>query len=184
MVKCKTSFLISCYFLTILFISGLSKADDFESDAINYLKSKIAGTGSSSGLPCGFIYGLALQQYWDDLPFDLKVSLQKPFFNPPLLQDSLVSPNGKFMLHYDRFGVHAVPATDLSNNGVPDIIDSAAVIFDYVYDYEIHIMGYNPPLDIYGSPVNLYHIYFKDLENEYGATYAQEEIPGLPGFYR
>ena len=178
-----SNFIFGC-FLIVLFISELSKADDFESHCINYLQSKISGTVSNSELPCGFIYSFALQQYWDDLPLDIKLNLHKPYFDPPLLQDSLVSPHGKFMLHYDRFGVNAVPGTDSSNNGVPDFIDSAAVIFDYVRDYQINVLGYNPPLDMNGVPVGFYHIYFQNLEDVYGTTYAKEEIPGPPDFIR
>lgn len=131
-----------------------------------------------SAWPCGFVQTLILKHQWERLSPEITESMLKPAEAPPVLQDSTFSPSGRFMLHYDRTGGHAVPAEDISGNGIPDYIDSAGVILDYVWEIEIDSLGFNPPLNIQGQPVTLYHVYFQDLFGFYGNAYSDLEIPG------
>jgi hypothetical protein len=150
----------------------------------NYFGSRLEDKQAVTGLPCEFSYSLLLRQYWPQLDPELKLALGKPFFDSPQLQDSALSPAGYFMLHFDRSGPDAVPKDDIGNNGIPDYIDSTAVILDYVRHREVEELGYQAPLDINGEPATLYHVYFLDLSGEYGTTFSTEEIPGPPGYYR
>ena len=131
-----------------------------------------------SAWPCGFVQTLILKHQWDRLRPEITESLARPADAPPMVQDSTLSPSGRFMLHYDRTGGHAVPAEDISGNGIPDYIDSAGVILDYVWEIEVDSLGFDPPLNIQGQPVTLYHVYFQDLFGFYGNAYSDLEIPG------
>ncbi len=152
----------------------------FRSDIFNTLEEEF----SLSGLPCGFSIPLHLLHHRDELDENLKLRLQKPFLSPPSLEDSVMSPSNKFMLHFDKTGNHAVPSQDILNNGVPDYIDSAAVILDLVWSMEIDSLGFQPPLNIDGEPVSVYHVYFQNLGNEYGIAFPIEVIPGEADYYR
>lgn len=94
---------------------------------------------------------------------------------PPAMQYSLRSPSGFFVIHYDRTGTDAVPATDNNANGVPDFVDSAAVFFDKSYEAEIVDMGYAaPPPDQNQSGTPEYDVYLHDVGQQsgtYGYTY-------------
>ncbi|UCF64259.1 MAG: T9SS type A sorting domain-containing protein [bacterium] len=184
MKKRKFIFFLFFWLHACLMNFGLLFADEMEEHYLNYLHSFIFKDSVISELPCGFVYGLALQQHWQELPFDVRLKLKKPYFNEPFLEDSMISPQGNFMLHFDRTGVDAVPETDFSGNGIPDFIDSAAAIFDYVRSYEIQVLGYQAPLGLDGNPVDIYHVFFQNLQTEYGSTFAKDEIPGPSDYYR
>lgn len=63
----------------------------------------------------------------------------------PQMANQYVSPYGKFKIHYDMAGVHAVENKDINKNGVPDYIDSLAYYFDYVYKVEVEELGFHSP---------------------------------------
>ncbi len=62
----------------------------------------------------------------------------------PIMQKTVISQLGKFAIHYDLTGVHAVPSTDNDGNGIPDYVDSAAYYFDFSYTFETQQLGYPP----------------------------------------
>lgn len=148
-----------------------------------YLSAKKEGRTTETILPCGFKYSLMLYQYRDQLSPEMKRLLKIPLSEPPVLEDSLFSPSGKFLLHFSRSGNDAVPPVDASLNGVPDFIDSAGVVLDYVRRFEIDSLGFQPPLNVAGEPVSVYHVYFMDLGNEYGVTYLAKQIPEAEGYF-
>lgn len=88
----------------------------------------------------------------------------------PAMQDSVLSPSHHFVLHFDRTGEHAVPNADLNNNQIPDFIDSAAIILDYVWQIEIDSLNFKPPLNFEKNPSRPYPVYFQNLGNIYGQT--------------
>ena len=129
--------------------------------------------------PCGFAQSLIQRHERNPITANGEEILFKAFQVPPESQDSTYSPSHKFMLHFDRSGVHAVPAEDLSDNGIPDYIDSAGVILDHTWDVEIETLGFQAPLNIDGEPATVYHVYFQDLFGVYGNTVTIDEIPGI-----
>lgn len=61
--------------------------------------------------------------------------------------ESIVSPGGEFRVHFTRTGSNAVPSTDADGSGVPDHVESVAVIYDEVLAFYAGTLGYRPPLD-------------------------------------
>jgi len=135
----------------------------------------------------GFVYQLALLEMYDQLSPDMQ-KVADSYLNTdyPKRQNTIQSPLGKFLLHYDTINTdsssHAVPLEDISENGIPDFIDSAAVFLDYAWQQEIDVLGFQPPLDTLGKPVEHYNIYFSNrARGEYGLTTFVDEISVLPG---
>ena len=60
-------------------------------------------------------------------------------------QHTLLSPSGRFRIHYDTEGRHAVSPKDDDANGIPDYIDLALVVLDSTWVLEVEQLGYNPP---------------------------------------
>jgi hypothetical protein len=149
-----------------------------------HIQSQIENEDLNQFIPCRLKYNLLLKENWSLLDPNLKSSLQKPLFDPPQLQDSVRSPGGNFILHFDRSGGDAVPLADLEQNGIPDYIDSAAVILDYVWYMEVDILQFQAPLNGEGNMLETYHVYFQNLSSELGITHSQQEIPGPEGYYR
>jgi hypothetical protein len=101
----------------------------------------------------------------------LKVLLQRP-----AATNSMITPGGKFKIHYNQTGPHA-PAYDLN---------LLAAALDSVYNFEIEYLGYDfPPGDSLYDPNgsyggdNRYDIYIQNLSGLYG--YTQFEVEIQPG---
>ncbi|EAU67271.1 hypothetical protein STIAU_4959 [Stigmatella aurantiaca DW4/3-1] len=70
-----------------------------------------------------------------------------PRFEPGESVESLVSPGGRFRLHFSRSGPNAVAAADSDGNGVPDSVETAARMYDRVAVF-YEGLGYRlPPED-------------------------------------
>jgi len=98
----------------------------------------------------------------------------------PALQKQMVSPTGKFLVHFDTVGYHSVDLTDKNANNIPDFVDSAAYYFDFVYKFYIDSIGYIKPFDdenLGGS--NAYDIYLMNIgdgePSYYGVTRKDKE---------
>ena len=172
-----TSYLISiCNFLFILQtpLWCFNKPQDIKNNTTPLLSVCIDGYA----WPCGFAQSLIQRHARNPITANGEEILFKAFQVPPESQDSTYSPSHKFMLHFDRSGDHAVPAEDLSDNGIPDYIDSAGVILDHTWDVEVGTLGFQPPLNVEGEPDTVYHVYFQDLFGVYGNTVTIDEIPG------
>ncbi len=124
---------------------------------------------------CGFRAQLELQQSFNQLEPQMQ-AFAKTLLSEPVRSFSITSPSGHFILHYDTSGFHAVDPTDLSGNGVPDYIDSAAVIFDHVWETEIEQLRFKAPPDANGNPVSDYPIYFTNF-GYYGMTWFGTSLP-------
>lgn len=99
----------------------------------------------------------------------------------PPLPLTAASPSGRFLFHYTISGVDSVPTADDNRNGVPDWIDSAGVMMDYIYSVEVVEMGYKtPPTDNTKGGSDQYDIYFVDLskEGKYGETVPDGNVTG------
>ena len=101
----------------------------------------------------------------------------------PALSDSVVSPSGKFMIHFDRTGDNQ-PYSNVPG-GIDGYIDSVALIMDYVHSYIIDTLGYpEPPVDsFYASGGDeKYDVYIIDFNGAvYGLTYSDTVIADLEG---
>ena len=90
-------------------------------------------------------------------------------------QHNLLSPSGRFRVHYDTEGHHAVSPTDSDANGIPDYIDLTLAILDSTWVLEIEQLGYNPPPSDNGlGGGDEYDAYVVELgvgKSYYGFTY-------------
>ncbi len=163
--------------LTVLLISGA--ADDLD-HVRAYIQSRLNGTPLEEKGHCGLRHRLDLRLHYDKLDPLMKAEAAK-LLQRPERENMITSPSGYFNLHYDTSGYNAVPSDDISGNGVPDYIDSAMVIFDHVRDVQINQLGFRPPVNIMGNPVENYDVYFTKDYNDYGWTQPEDEVPGSPG---
>ncbi len=169
------------FLLLILLAFGISRADVLQ-DIRQYIQARTQGQAPQKiEAKCGFGPALELRLAYPYLPASLQ-KLSAPLLLKPKRQYSVVSPSGHFTLHYDLTGYNKVPAKDSLKNGIPDYIDSAAVILDHVWDVEINQLGFRPPPDSTGQPVKSYPVYFTNM-GYYGVTNfdLNEDIASLPG---
>ena len=95
----------------------------------------------------------------------------------PTPSESYVSPSGLFRIHFDRTGASAVyrSGVDNNSNGIPDYVDTVAMVFDSVYDHTINILGYPVPLSdgFYAEGGDdKFDVYLSNLNGRYyGLTY-------------
>lgn len=106
----------------------------------------------------------------------------------PLNELSILSPSGKFRIHYDSSSASQnLPAMlDGAGNRIPlshmGYVDNVAMIFDSVWMAEISIFNFPPPpADSNAGGGNEYDVYIQDLgANNFGYTQPETEIPDVP----
>ncbi len=155
--------------LFILILNSHGVQIDIKSILENYIRSELNDQPTFHDIKCGTRYDLAIKIHQDKLDPGLYEMYVQSISSEPIRQRSLVTPSGFFELHWDDSGSHAVPQEDLSGNGYPDYIDSAAVILDHVREIEVEQMGYSPPPGEDGNAAIPYHIYFTN-HVRYGIT--------------
>ena len=91
-------------------------------------------------------------------------------------QHTLLSPSGRFRIHYDTEGRHAVSPRDDDANGIPDYIDLALVVLDSTWVLEVEQLGYNPPPSDNGlGGGDEYDVYVIDIGGRYyGYAYPEK----------
>jgi hypothetical protein len=163
-------------FMIILFffVSGQLLNADVMSTIENYLRGNLAAIPDKERKPvkCGTFYNFLIHQYWHQLNSELQMLYLRKIEQIKQKEKSMLTASGHFMLHWDESesSDDSVPLQDISGNGIPDYIDSAAVILDHVWEVEINQLGYDIPPQSNGQPVSTYHIYFSDLSYMYGQT--------------
>lgn len=78
--------------------------------------------------------------------------------------NSLNSPTGRFVIHYETTGTDAIPTADLNNNGIPDYAEKTAQYADESWQRTI---GYGFPDPLTGSS-EPYPIFLESIGNAYG----------------
>lgn len=158
----------------------ISTADKLDEKTQNFINNRLHGIEYTGDVKCATRYMFHLCEMADKVEPGFN-KLTKLFFEPDTSrQRSMISPGGHFRLSWDESGPHAVPAQDISGNGIPDFMDSAFVIFDHVWAVEVVQMGYNAPPSLDGTPVQIYNVYFSNIPY-YGLTIPDEKVPVLPG---
>lgn len=93
----------------------------------------------------------------------------------PSLPYSLVSPSGRFRVHYATTGSSAVPADDADSNGIPDFPEEAGRALDHAYSVVVGQLGYRPPpADGQAGPE--WDCYCADMGGDYGLTTPETQI--------
>jgi len=86
-----------------------------------------------------------------------------------------------FRIHYDTSGEHAPPLADVNPaNGIPDYVDSTALVLEYVWSFEIDTLGFIEPVSDGGEGGDLrYDVYLSDIGGMgyYGVTYPETIQP-------
>jgi len=134
---------------------------------------------AAQGMPikCGTHYTMQLAGIRDEL----EPGLYKSLVVRPARQTYFDTEH--FRVHYDTEGFNAVPPEDnILEQGVPDYVDSTALILEYVWAYELDSLGFADILE-YGRPVpdgidggdSRYDVYLTNFStnNIYGMTYAE-----------
>lgn len=138
----------------------------------------------STGLPIksGTFILQEIRANWDQIsPYYQQ--LLAPYFQRPKLPDHIVSPGGKFRIHYTTDGTDRVNPEDLNSNGTPDYVERAAEYFDHTHSIIVDNLGYKPPAPDSGGAGNEFDIYLISLSRTYGITYLEETVPGNGNAY-
>ncbi len=168
-------------FILLLTMVVFGQQSQDENVLENFIRSEIGYSQDSIGYKCGTSLDIMIHAPHSNVNPGLKQNYLLKVMKEPLRNKSILSPSGNFNLHWDESGSNAVPLEDLSGNGIPDYIDSAAVIFDKVRHIAVNQMGYQPPPASDGTPAIPYHIYFTQLAY-YGITRPNySDIESLPG---
>ena len=131
-------------------------------------------TADSSTVKCGTPLIQAIRSQWSALSPQSRAELEQ-VLQRPTLQTSRLSPSGHFRIHFDSSGYNQ-PAIIVNGQPIPNshsaYIDSVVAVLDYVWNYEIGILGYDPPPpdnNLGGGPE--YDIYVEELgTSEFGYT--------------
>lgn len=100
------------------------------------------------------------------------------------LTETYLSPSGHFLIYYETSGIDAIPDYDRNSDGTPDYLEFVAKAFDRAWEVEIDSLGFTPPPDENGDPLEVYQVYCESIAF-YGFTDFYNPIPGdPPGFYR
>jgi len=101
----------------------------------------------------------------------------RPYLGPNA--QSVVSPSGRFRVHYTTIGPDAISSEDTNRDGVPDYAWEAALAFETSYEVIVEQLGYRSPPSDGGVDGPEYDVYLRDL-NVYGQTTFENAIPQTP----
>jgi len=110
-------------------------------------------------------------------------ALLAPYFDRPDLPLDILSPSGKFRIHYTTFGVDKVNSEDKNNNGIPDYVELAAEYFDHSHSIIVDSLGYNPPAPDSSGKGREFDVYLISMSRTYGITWLEETVPGVVDAY-
>jgi len=104
--------------------------------------------------------------------------LFKTLSGRPTLPLSIISPSGKFRIHYDTT-ITAKPKY-ISSMSIEENLSMAAMSIDSAYNFEVNYLGYPaPPSDNGMGGDNLYDIYIINLGGGlYGYTESEDDLGG------
>lgn len=193
-------------FTIMILLPGLPllvQAEEISREAqINIIRNYMRVTGQRQKIPaaftlqeeepavpvkCGTAAMLDFVQNRDKIDRELMMSLGADLFVRPNLDLVYDSPGGYFKIHYTKTGPDSVyrASVDSDFDGVPNYVESVALIADSVYHHIINILGYpEPPGDGFynGGGDEKYDIYLKNLDGQaYGLDYPDSTYigPGL-----
>jgi len=136
----------------------------------------LAGCGPAGPVhePLEHVRGALLAE---DRPTSPSASL--PRFDPSEQVESVVSPGGRFRLHFTRSGPNAVPGSDANGNGTPDAVDTVAQTYDRVAAFYAGLGYLAPPSDagLQGDTGGdgLFDVYLVDFAGRADGAFRTEE---------
>lgn len=130
-----------------------------------------------SPIKCATMILGEVRQNFDIFSFEQKQILNK-LLQRPVLPLSMISPSGRFKIHYTDIGSDAVPIEDLNNNGIPDFVEEVTQAFENSYQVEVNQLSYQEPPDDAGVDGAEYDVYIENLgSNFYGFTQPESDPP-------
>lgn len=138
-------------------------------------QSPTIAVGTDPTHKCGLEISIALMNIKDQIGEEL----YKQLLLRPTMPAAL--PTEHFIIHYATAGIDTPyqASVDVNPaNGIPDYIDSAAIIFEHVWAEEIDSMLYPvPPSDGINGGDSRYDIYIRNLgAGYYGVTYPESQV--------
>ena len=103
----------------------------------------------------------------------------------PSLAHQVVSPSGRFRVHYDTEGTDAVGPADADGNGRPDYVDLVMTLADSAWHVQVEVLGYRePPADGGFGGGDEIDIYLTDVgrSRRYGLTYPMSDGDSGPSY--
>ena len=129
------------------------------------VEPQVAG-GTNLPIKCGFGIVNQVKTNYDKFSDQQKILL-KTILSRPAADTSIVTPSGKFRIHFMKTGVDT-PGYD---------VNQLAIAADSSYNYEVNILGYPPPLTDAGvGGDDRYDIYIQNLS---GGLYGFTEFENL-----
>jgi hypothetical protein len=110
-----------------------------------------------------------IRQNWAKLDADHKEVLQ-PYLFRPSLTFSVVSPSGRFRIHYEISGEDSVSVEDLDLSGIPDYVEETAYAVDTVFVVEVDTLEFPAPPPDQNHDGPEYDVYLINLSGVYGYT--------------
>ncbi|NNC17730.1 hypothetical protein HJC22_18605 [Corallococcus exiguus] len=104
----------------------------------------LAGAGTPRGLPHE---REAVQKRVAESGRPTSPGAQAPRYEPEGTVESVVSPGGRFRIHFTRQGTHAVPPADADGTGVPDFVELVGRTYERVATFYVDLGFRLPPDD-------------------------------------
>lgn len=157
-------FLLLLYSIPILISSG-QNIDSLYNEFLRVrginqnVKPQVTGE-TNLPIKCGFGIVNQVKMNYDRFSSPQKKVISSLLLRPTM-DTSFISPRGWFRIHYNKIGNDA-PGYD---------VKEVAIAADSSYNYEVNILGYQPPPSDNGAGGDdKYDIYIQNLSNEYGET--------------
>ncbi|WP_395833449.1 MXAN_6640 family putative metalloprotease [Cystobacter fuscus] len=105
-----------------------------------------------------------------------EATAEPPRFEPGEPVESVVSPGGRFRIHFSRSGPNAVALADTEGNGIPDAVDTVARTYDAVAAFYAGL-GYRSPPEDSGDPGadGRFDVYLVDFAGRADGAFRRED---------
>ena len=99
-------------------------------------------------------------------------------FDTDEVVESTVSPDGGFRVHYTRAGRNAIPALDLDDSGVPDLVEQVGTAYDEVAHFYTGQLQFRAPLgDGQLGGDGRFDVYLLDFAGASDGTFQVDSCP-------
>jgi hypothetical protein len=131
---------------------------------------------------CGTQTIQQVRHFWADFSAAQQNHLAQ-FASRPGLSESCISSDGRFRIHYNVEGQHAVSPEDADGSGAPDYVESTANYLMESYQVEVVETGLlePPPDDEESGPE--WDIYLLNIPGYYGYVTLDEQVGANPDVY-
>lgn len=166
------------YLLIFIFGASLLSAQNLDSlfnslvsmqNSEGQIKYQRSTTANIKPIKCGFGIIADIKLHFNEFTSEQQNKIQE-ILSRPKKQTSIVSPSGIFRIHFDTTGAETPDYFNGIENTIQLSVDSLAIAFDSSYNYEINVLGYNPPPNDEGAGGDdLYDVYIENA-GAYGWT--------------